>query len=230
MAVQLEKKFPVNSGVGLTNVVGTATIKAAKPRDGLDDIIYASIVDRDLTAPPASPAAGSKYIPAATATGDWTGKEGQIAIFEGLWVFLAPLVSMKIWLEDEAVFQEYDGAAWINELPAQRNIIVKTAAFTVLTSQTGSVFSTVGAGGAVIFSLPAAVVGLEYFFYVGAAQDLRIKPVAGEFMSVAATGVPGTVSQLLTANLAGETAHIICAEATIWANYSIIGTWTVAAE
>ncbi len=230
MGVKLAKKFPVNSGVGLTNVTGTATIVSEKPRDGLDDIIFASIVDDDLTAPPTSPTTGDKYIPAATATGDWTGKEGQIAIFEGLWVFLAPAVSMKIWLEDESIFKEYDGTAWVFELPASRNVITKTAAYAVLAAETGAVFSTVGAGGAVIFSLPAAVPGLEYHFYVGAVQLLRIKPVAGEFMSVAASGVPGTVSQLLQADLPGEVAHIICVEATIWSNYTVIGTWSIAAE
>ncbi len=46
------------------------------------------IKDRTLTAPPGSPAAGDAYIPAATATGAWAGKENQIAIWSGsAWVF-----------------------------------------------------------------------------------------------------------------------------------------------
>lgn len=46
------------------------------------------IKDRTLTAPPGSPTAGDAYIPAATATGAWAGKEGQIAIWSGTaWVF-----------------------------------------------------------------------------------------------------------------------------------------------
>lgn len=46
------------------------------------------ILDRTLTAPPGSPAAGAAYIPAATATGAWAGKEDQIAIWSGsAWVF-----------------------------------------------------------------------------------------------------------------------------------------------
>jgi hypothetical protein len=46
------------------------------------------VIDRTLTAPPGSPVAGEAHIPAATATGAWAGKEGQIAIWSGsAWVF-----------------------------------------------------------------------------------------------------------------------------------------------
>lgn len=46
------------------------------------------VISRSLTAPPGSPTAGDGYIPAATATGAWAGKEGQIAIWDGAaWVF-----------------------------------------------------------------------------------------------------------------------------------------------
>lgn len=47
-----------------------------------------TIADRTLTAPPGSPTAGACYIPAATATGAWAGKENQIAVWSGsAWVF-----------------------------------------------------------------------------------------------------------------------------------------------
>ncbi len=46
------------------------------------------VLDRTLTAPPGSPATGAAYIPAASATGAWAGKENQIAIWSGsAWVF-----------------------------------------------------------------------------------------------------------------------------------------------
>ena len=213
------------------NNTGVASIVSEKSRNELDDIVFASIIDRDLTAPPsAEPTNGDRYIPKATATGDWKSKEDSIMFWHGYWAEIKPTRNMRAWLEDEKVWIEYDGTAWVHVPPALRNIVVKTAAYTVLAAENGSVFSTVGAGGAVIFSLPPAVVGLEYLFYVGAAQLLRIKPVASEFMSVAATGVPGTVSQLLQADLAGETAHIICCKAANWHTYGTVGTWTIAAE
>ncbi len=38
---------------------------------------HLSVKDRDLTTPPGSPASGDTYIPAATATGAWVGKEAR---------------------------------------------------------------------------------------------------------------------------------------------------------
>jgi hypothetical protein len=74
---------------------------------------HLSVKDRNLTAPPGSPAAGDTYIPAATATGDWAGKEGQVAIWSGTaWVFGVPREGWVAWIEDEAKLCAYHSAAW----------------------------------------------------------------------------------------------------------------------
>ena len=39
----------------------------------LDTLCQASVIDKDLTTPPGSPAEGDCYIVAATGTGAWTG-------------------------------------------------------------------------------------------------------------------------------------------------------------
>ena len=44
--------------------------EALRPLDGL---VQLAVLDRDLTAPPASPADGDHYIVASGATGDWAG-------------------------------------------------------------------------------------------------------------------------------------------------------------
>lgn len=214
MGVQLEKRFPINSGVGLTNVVGTATIKAEKSTDGLDDIVYVSIVDDDLTAPPASPTKGSKYIPAATATGAWAGKEGQIAIFEGLWVFLAPLIGMKAFIEDEDIYKEYDGAAWVNERLPLLGVESKAANYTILTpNDNGKLFISTAA---ITITLPATSVGQHYFFSVGSANDLTIGVPAGDTMSLPATGIPGSDAKGIVAGAIGESIHLACAATGNW--------------
>lgn len=214
------------------NNAGVATIISEKSRSELDDIVFASIIDRDLTAPPsAEPTNGDRYIVASTATVEWLGKEGNIAFWHGYWAFIAPTRNMRAWLEDEKVWIEYDGTAWVHVPPAHRNVITKTADYTALVSEHGSCYTNTAASGPVIISLPAAVVGLEYMFYVDVdAQEFRIKPVSDEQMSITATGVPGTASQLLSANLAGEFVHIMCVLATEWINVSSVGTWTIAAE
>ena len=57
----------------------------------LDALIQLSVADRDLSAPPAAPADGARYIVAANATGTWAGQEGRVAAWQaGAWAFLTP--------------------------------------------------------------------------------------------------------------------------------------------
>jgi hypothetical protein len=70
--------------------------------------VHLSVKNRITTAPPGSPAAGDTYIPAATATGAWAGKEGQIAIWSGTtWVFYVPRKGWRAYIEDEEVISTY---------------------------------------------------------------------------------------------------------------------------
>lgn len=74
---------------------------------------HLSVKDRDLTAPPGSPASGDSYIPAATATGAWAGKEKQIAVYDGAaWVFGVPREGWVASIDDEDVMIRYNGSAW----------------------------------------------------------------------------------------------------------------------
>lgn len=102
----------------------------------------------------------------------------------------------------------------------------KTANYTVLDSENGSGFTSVGAGGAITFAMPAALVGMHYYFYVGAAQELRIDPNGTETISLPSDGIPGAAGKYLTANAIGETVHLMCAKAGTWACMGYTGTWT----
>jgi hypothetical protein len=54
-------------------------------------------------------------------------------------------------------------------------IVAKTAAYTVKASESGTVFTTTGATGAVVFTLPAATDGPFHFTFInGAAQDMTV--------------------------------------------------------
>lgn len=110
--------------------------------------------------------------------------------------------------------------------PGADPVIVKTAAYTVTTKDSGKVFSTAGASGTVTFTMPAAVPGLKYRFYVGAAQELRIDPDGTETISLPSTGVAGAAGKYLTANAAGETVDVQCAVAGSWSVFGYTGTWT----
>lgn len=77
------------------------------------------IEDRDLTAPPGACANGARYLIAATATGVWATHDGELAIALGTnasngWYY-ADVASegTQLFVRDESLLIEYDGAAWV---------------------------------------------------------------------------------------------------------------------
>jgi hypothetical protein len=80
----------------------------------LDGIVQLSVLDRDLTAPPGSPADGDRYIVASGATGDWAGWDGDVALWtDGAWLRLPPRTGWRAWVEDEGALIVFDGAGWM---------------------------------------------------------------------------------------------------------------------
>ncbi len=85
----------------------------------LDGLVQLSVLDRDLTAPPGSPADGDRYIAGAGATGDWAGWDLNIALWiDGAWLRQPPRTGWRAWVEDEAVLLIYDGSGWTDTTPA----------------------------------------------------------------------------------------------------------------
>ena len=79
----------------------------------------------------------------------------------------------------------YDGIApglnstqQIDSMAFRLNVVAKTAAYTVLADESGTVFTTLGALGAVIFTLPAPSDGLVYWFFNAADQDMTVTAAA----------------------------------------------------
>ncbi|PPB79401.1 uncharacterized protein DUF2793 [Albidovulum inexpectatum] len=85
----------------------------------LDGLVQLSVLDRDLTTPPGSPADGDRYIVGSGATGDWMGWDLNVAIWtDGAWLRLPPRTGWRAWVEDEGLLMVYDGASWIGTTPA----------------------------------------------------------------------------------------------------------------
>ena len=79
----------------------------------LDGLVQPSVLDRDLTAPPASPADGDRYIVASGATGAWAGWDLNVALWtDGVWLRLPPRRGWRAWVEDEGLLLVWTGAAW----------------------------------------------------------------------------------------------------------------------
>ena len=79
----------------------------------LDGLVQLSVLDRDLTAPPGSPADGDRFLVASSATGDWAGWDLNIALWtDGAWLRLPPRTGWRTWVEDESLLLVWTGAAW----------------------------------------------------------------------------------------------------------------------
>ena len=79
----------------------------------LDSLVQAVVVDRDQTAPPASPVEGATWIVAASPTGAWSGHDGHLALFaDGAWTFLVPRPGWSVWVLDENRPLYWNGSAW----------------------------------------------------------------------------------------------------------------------
>ena len=85
----------------------------------LDGLVQLSVLDRDLTVPPSSPADGDRYIVGSGATGDWAGWDLNVALWtDGAWLRLPPRTGWRAWVEDEGLLLVYDGSGWVATTPA----------------------------------------------------------------------------------------------------------------
>jgi len=99
----------------------------------LDTLVQLSVLDKDLTAPPGSPAEGDCYIVASAATGDWTGWDGRVARYEdGAWRSFLP--------------GQGDGLGWLAYVQDEEAFYVLTGSGWVAVSSFSGVFSTAYAG------------------------------------------------------------------------------------
>jgi hypothetical protein len=79
----------------------------------IDALLQCAVKDRDLAAPPASPAEGDRYIVAASPTGAWAGQAKSIAAWQdGAWRFHAPKPGFIAFVVDETSLYHFNGSEW----------------------------------------------------------------------------------------------------------------------
>ncbi len=77
--------------------------------DHLDGLVQLSVISSTLTAPPATPAEGDRYIVAAGATGAWAGWDGAVAHYSGgAWLRLTPRTGWIAWDQAAGGIITYD--------------------------------------------------------------------------------------------------------------------------
>jgi len=88
----------------------------------VDALLNNGIVDKDLTAPPSSPSNGQAYIVGTSATGLWSGKDGQITFYNNGWEFITPREGLTFWINDEDCLYTYNGTAWNKSNSESQNL------------------------------------------------------------------------------------------------------------
>ncbi|MGL4728649.1 MAG: DUF2793 domain-containing protein [Bosea sp. (in: a-proteobacteria)] len=80
----------------------------------IDAMVQLCVLSRTQTAPPSSPVEGARYLVPAGATGGFSGKATQIALFDGGgWRFLPPKAGWQAYVDDEDVVLVWNGTAWV---------------------------------------------------------------------------------------------------------------------
>lgn len=109
------------AGFRALNMGGSANTDGASRQFVIDQIAaklagldwQESVLDKDLSTPPVSPAVGDRYIVAPTGLGAWATHDNEIAEWNGtIWVFAIPDNGTVTKVEDENLWYMSDGAAW----------------------------------------------------------------------------------------------------------------------
>ena len=80
-------------------------------------VITNTVISGEQPAPPAAPTEGEIWLVATAATGNWAGKDGQLAMYiDAAWSFLIPKEGWSAWFAGERQARIYDGASWVNPL------------------------------------------------------------------------------------------------------------------
>ncbi|HLJ52233.1 MAG TPA: DUF2793 domain-containing protein [Rhizomicrobium sp.] len=81
----------------------------------LDALLFARFLSRNVSVPPPTPADGDTYLVKATASGAWTGQNGQIAYANGgVWQFAAPFTGLTAYVVDESKLIVFNGTSWVD--------------------------------------------------------------------------------------------------------------------
>ncbi|MFV0361192.1 DUF2793 domain-containing protein [Tropicimonas sp.] len=79
----------------------------------LDSLTQLTLLSRSVSAPAEVGVDGSCYAVPTGATGDWSGRDGSIAVYSnGGWIFAIPGTGWKAWISDENCTATFHDGAW----------------------------------------------------------------------------------------------------------------------
>ncbi|MBS0536870.1 MAG: DUF2793 domain-containing protein [Proteobacteria bacterium] len=110
------------ANLGLPCIEGSQAQKHVTHNEALrilDTLVQLAVKERDLTAPPVSPAEGQRWIVKTGATGAWAGHVNDIAAWQdSAWQFSAPQTGWLCYVIDEGALLAWTGSAWVDAIAA----------------------------------------------------------------------------------------------------------------
>jgi hypothetical protein len=114
-----------------------------------------------------------------------------------------------------------------SQVSGWRRKVVSVDGGAINAAMAGAIVNNAPSGSAAVFNLPAALVGMEFYFYVLAAFALRINPDGTETIGLPSSGAQQAAGKYIEADAVGEYVHIACVKAGQWETLDYRGTWTV---
>lgn len=180
----------------------------------IDTLLLLSVRSWTVTTPPASPAEGDRYVVPAGGGGDWTGRDGQLAVrVNGGWDFSAPLPGWRAFVEDEGGEIVFSSGVWSLLVPPPQpaETIALLEFDHVLTPGGAQTTAGVIPAGAILFGVSARVLDLvtgATGWSMGVEEaETRYGaglPVTAGAPVIAATGAPLAYAQALPLKITPE--------------------------
>ncbi len=81
----------------------------------LDVVVQLGVITDDMTTAPSTPSDGARYIVDAGATGEWAGRDGEVALFEtNAWRFFVPRSGWRAYVINRDAMVVFDGTEWVD--------------------------------------------------------------------------------------------------------------------
>ena len=113
------------------------------------------------------------------------------------------------------------------QISGWRRKVVSVDGGNINAAMAGAIVNNAPSTSAAVFNLPAALVGMEFYFYVLAAFAMRINPDGTETIGLPSSGAQQAGGKYIEADAVGEYVHIACVKAGQWETLDYRGTWTV---
>lgn len=142
-----------------------------------------------------------------------------------LWLYGNTASDYLLW-DASAGQLSFVAAAYLQLDKFRRTVTAKTADYTLLSADSGGVFTTRGAAGAVIFTLPAVATstGFEYTFINSADQNMTVTAPAGTLVAFNNVGATSIAFSTATEKIGGAV-KVVC-DGTKWFAQVLLGAET----